>query len=202
MEYMRSSLRTVGLSICIGFFYCIGSMSAPWIAVLMTSWQGYLLATALPLGLVPLFYFIVPESVQWLISIQKYEKAVKCLKFVAKVNGRRVEESDYTQFVDECKFSQQRTKTAANLIDLFRTPRLRRNTLILFFKSWVHRQVTLPEWLTYSLKHILSVYVPPTLSAWSLLCATMPSPATCKALAFRHSSCSRWAQRPFCPPAC
>lgn len=135
MEYMRPSLRTIGLSVSIGFFYCIGSMSAPWIAVMMSSWRGYLLATALPLGLVPLFYFIVPESVQWLISKQKYEQAVGCLKFVAKVNGRQVEDSDYTQFVDECKFSQQRSKQAANLMDLFKTPRLRRNTLILFFKS-------------------------------------------------------------------
>lgn len=132
---MRPSLRTIGLSICIGFFYCLGSMSAPWIAVMMSSWRGYLLATALPLSLVPLFYFIVPESVQWLISKQKYEQAVDCLKFVAKLNGRQVAESDYTQFVDECKFRQQCSKTAANLMDLFKTPRLRRNTLILFFKS-------------------------------------------------------------------
>ncbi|KAH8406672.1 hypothetical protein KR222_002333 [Zaprionus bogoriensis] len=137
MEYMRPSLRTVGLSICIGFFYCIGSMSAPWIAVVMSSWRGYLLSTALPLGLIPLFHFIVPESVQWLISKRKYEQAIACLKYVAKVNDRQVDERDYTQFVEECKFSQQHTKAAPHLLNLFHTPRLRRNTLILFFKSMV-----------------------------------------------------------------
>lgn len=135
MEYMRPSLRTIGLSICIGIFYCIGSMSAPWIAVFMGSWCGYLLVTSLPLALVPLFYFIVPESVQWLISMQKYERAARCLKRVAKINGRHVAEREYDQFIEDCKLSQQTTKTTPNLLDLFKTPRLRRNTLILFFKS-------------------------------------------------------------------
>lgn len=135
MEYLRPSLRTVGLSICIGFFYCLGSMAAPWIAVLMQSWRGFLLATSIPLITVPLFYFIVPESVQWLISKQKYDKAVQCLQRVAKINGKVVDESVYREFIDECKRSQIHTKVKANLWGLFATPRLRRNTLILFFKS-------------------------------------------------------------------
>ncbi|KAH8399516.1 hypothetical protein KR215_012149 [Drosophila sulfurigaster] len=137
MEYMRPSLRTIGLSICIGIFYCVGSISAPWIAVLMGSWRGYLLVTSLPLSLVPLFYFIVPESVQWLVSKQQYERAARCLKRVAKINGRQVEEREYDQFIEECKQSQRTTKSAPNLLGLFKTPRLRRNTLILFFKSMV-----------------------------------------------------------------
>ncbi|XP_017007190.2 organic cation transporter protein [Drosophila takahashii] len=137
MEYMRPSVRTLGLSICIGLFYCLGSMAAPWIAVLMRSWHGFLLVTSLPLLVVPFFYFIVPESIQWLISKQKYDRAVVCLKRVAKINGRQVEESAYEEFVEECKFSQQNQKASPHLFDLFKTPRLRRNTLILFFKSMV-----------------------------------------------------------------
>uniref|UniRef100_A0A1I8P6Z5 Major facilitator superfamily (MFS) profile domain-containing protein n=1 Tax=Stomoxys calcitrans TaxID=35570 RepID=A0A1I8P6Z5_STOCA len=143
MEYLRPSLRTIGLSICIGFFYCIGSMAAPWIAVWMQSWRGFLIATSIPFIMVPLFYFIVPESVQWLISKQKYEHAVDCLKRVAKINGKVVDENIYHEFIEECKrsHSQQQqeanTKVEPNLLGLFATPRLRRNTLILFFKSMV-----------------------------------------------------------------
>lgn len=138
MEYLRPSLRTIGLSICIGFFYCLGSMAAPWIAVLMQSWRGFLVATSIPFMLVPLFYFIVPESVQWLISKQKYDCAVDCLKRVAKINGKVVDDSVYHEFVEECKRSQMQhinNKVEPNLLGLFATPRLRRNTLILFFKS-------------------------------------------------------------------
>jgi len=135
MELLRPSLRTFGLSICIGLFYCIGSMVAPWIAVLTKSWRGFLLATSLPLLLVPFFYFIVPESVQWLISKRKYEKAVACLKRVAHVNKRKVEEKVFEEFIEECKRMQETNQRSPNILGLFKTPRLRRNTLILFFKS-------------------------------------------------------------------
>ncbi|XP_068152102.1 organic cation transporter-like protein [Drosophila tropicalis] len=137
MEYLRPSLRTIGLSLCIGIFYCLGSMLAPWLAILVQSWRGFLLCTSLPLLLVPLFYFIVPESVQWLISKQKYDHAVACLKRVAQINGRQVNQSHFEEFIEECKFSQQHTKCTPNLLDLFNTSRLRRHTLILFFKSMV-----------------------------------------------------------------
>ncbi|EDW14822.1 organic cation transporter protein [Drosophila mojavensis] len=138
MEYMRPSMRTLGLSICIGIFYCLGSMGVPWIAVLVGNWRTFLLVTALPLGLVPLFYFVVPESAQWLISKQKYDKAVACLKRVAKINGRQIDDSVYEQFIEDCKISQKNLQTSKqNMLGLFKTPRLRRNTFILFFKSMV-----------------------------------------------------------------
>ncbi|XP_037950517.1 organic cation transporter protein [Teleopsis dalmanni] len=137
MEYLRPSLRTLGLSICIGLFYCLGSMAAPWIAVLMKTWRGFLVVTSVPFAMVPLFYFVVPESVQWLISKQKYERAVECLKRVAKINGRVVEESVYKDFINECKRAQLNSKTNENIWGLLKTPRLRKNTLILFFKSMV-----------------------------------------------------------------
>ncbi|XP_058979338.1 organic cation transporter protein isoform X2 [Musca domestica] len=140
MEYLRPSLRTIGLSICIGFFYCLGSIAAPWIAVLMQSWRGFLMATSVPFVMVPLFYFIVPESVQWLISKQKYSQAVECLKRVAKINGKVVDDAVFGEFIEECKRSQMQQpkgKVEPNLLGLFSTPRLRRNTLILFFKSMV-----------------------------------------------------------------
>ncbi|KAH8318757.1 hypothetical protein KR074_005385 [Drosophila pseudoananassae] len=137
MEYMRPSLRTLGLSICIGMFYCLGSMAAPWIAVLTGSWRGFLLATSLPLLLVPFFYLVVPESIQWLIAKQKYDKAVRCLKRVARINGKEVEESAFEEFIEECKYSQKNQPASPHLLHLFQTPRLRRHTLILFFKSMV-----------------------------------------------------------------
>lgn len=137
MEYLRPSLRTVGLSICIGVFYCLGSMAAPWIAILMGTWRGFLLATSIPFLVVPFYYFVVPESVQWLISKQKYDRAVICLKRVAKINGKQVEASVFNEFLSDCQRKHTNTthKVHPNLLSLFATKRLRRNTLILFFKS-------------------------------------------------------------------
>lgn len=133
---MRSSYRTIGLSICIGLFYCLGSVLAPWIAILVGNWRTFLLVTSLPFILVPFFYFIVPESVHWLISNQQYDKAVLSLKRVAKTNKQSVDETIFTEFVADCK-RQQSHIASVNLFNLFKTPNLRRNTLILFFKSLV-----------------------------------------------------------------
>lgn len=135
MEYIRPSMRTIGLSICIGVFYCLGSAITPWIAVYCGTWKLFLLVTALPLLTVPLFYFVLPESAQWLITQKKYEKAVECLRAVARVNGKTVDEQVYEEFKAKCIQSMEAQSKAENMMGLFRTPRLRRNTLILFFKS-------------------------------------------------------------------
>ncbi|XP_064549584.1 solute carrier family 22 member 3-like isoform X2 [Drosophila montana] len=137
VEYMRPSLRTVCLNICYGFFIYLGLVISPWIAILTGSWRRFILLEALPIIVVPFFYYFVPESVQWLISRQKYDKAIESLRRVAKINGRQIDDSVYEEFIEDCKLSQQNTKTNPNLLHLFRTPRLRRTFLILLFEFLV-----------------------------------------------------------------
>lgn len=136
MEYIRPAKRTLGLNLCIGIFYCIGSIITPWIAVGLGTWRQFLLAAALPTLVVPAFYFFVPESALWLISKHRIDEALNCFQRVANFNGRQLDPEDIAEF--KCK-----TLTAANnstaekpsLFGLFKTPNLRRNILILFFKS-------------------------------------------------------------------
>lgn len=135
MEYIRPSMRTFGLNLCIGLFYCLGSMVTPWIAVAFGHWQMYLLVTSLPILLVPMFYIHVQESALWLISKNEIEKAIKCFERVAKYNGKELPAETLDQFRKECTDSNYLQKDTATLLDLFKTPRLRKNTLILFFKS-------------------------------------------------------------------
>ncbi|XP_064549596.1 solute carrier family 22 member 2-like isoform X2 [Drosophila montana] len=137
LEYMRPSLRTVCLNICYEFSICLGLVISPWIAILMGSWRRFMLLDALPIIVVPFFYYFVPESVQWLISRQKYDKAIESLRRVAKINGRQIDDSDFEEFIEDCKLCQQNTKTNPNLLHLFRTPRLRRTFLIIIFEFLV-----------------------------------------------------------------
>ncbi|XP_064549590.1 solute carrier family 22 member 3-like isoform X2 [Drosophila montana] len=137
LEYMRPSLRTVCLNISYGFFSCLGLVITPWIAILTGSWRRFMLLDALPIIVVPFFYYFVPESVQWLISRQKYDKAIESLRRVAKMNGRQINDSEFEEFIEDCKLSQQNTKTNPNLLHLFRTPRLRRTFLIIIFEFLV-----------------------------------------------------------------
>ncbi|XP_055379181.1 organic cation transporter protein-like [Condylostylus longicornis] len=137
MEYIRPSMRTAGLSLCIGIFYCIGSAVTPWIAVYVGDWRMFLLVTGIPFLTVPLSYFLVVESAQWLVTKCQYDKAVQCLKRVAKFNGVHVEDYIFEEFKINCTKSMANSTKEVNMLKLFKTPRLRRNTLILFFKSMV-----------------------------------------------------------------
>lgn len=138
LEYIRPSMRTFGLNLCIGIFYCIGSMVTPWIAVYLASWKLYLIYTSLPIAVVPFFYFFLPESAQWLISKNDIEGAIVCYRRVARFNGRTLDNDTIESF--RAHYQNQASKISSttkspSLFDLFKTKRLRRNTLILFFKS-------------------------------------------------------------------
>lgn len=138
LEYIRPSMRTFGLNLVIGIFYCLGSMVTPWIAVYLGSWQSYLIYTSLPIAIVPFFYFILPESAQWMLSRGNVEGAIVCYQRVAKFNGRTLNSETIDTFRSfyETQLSKSSQATRGpSLIDLFKTPRLRKNTLILFFKS-------------------------------------------------------------------
>lgn len=138
LEYIRPSMRTLGLNLCIGIFYCVGSMVTPWIAVYLQSWQLYLTYTSLPFAVVPLFYFVLPESAQWLISRNDIDGAIVNFRRVAKMNGRTLTEEtieEFRQYHRNKIAKRSAEEQTPNLWSLFKTRRLRRLTLILFFKS-------------------------------------------------------------------
>lgn len=167
MEYIRPSMRTFGLNLCIGVFYCCGSMVTPWIAVALGDWRTYLVVTAVPVVLVPAFYLCVAESALWLISRNDVAAAIVCFERVARFNGRTIPADVLEQFRKGCASEYRKLDAAAatvtemtdsngscnaepaaagvrevdesgrsaTLLGLFRTPRLRKMTFILFFKS-------------------------------------------------------------------
>lgn len=140
LEYIRPSMRTFGLNLCIGLFYCVGSVASPWVAVWLGDWRMYLVVTAVPGVVVVLFYVCVQESALWLISRNDIDGAVACFRRVAKFNGRTLRPEVFDEFRKACEERQLATKSTkagekATLLDLFQTPRLRKSTLILFFKS-------------------------------------------------------------------
>lgn len=79
----------------------------------------------------------VPESALWLLSKGHVEKAVSCFKRIAALNGRSISEEDISTFVASQAAETGDNKNEGNLISLFKTPRLRRQMLILIYKSMV-----------------------------------------------------------------
>lgn len=115
----------------MGIFYSLGLIGAAWLAVLVGHWRMFLLCSSLPLLLVTLFYFLVQESAQWLVTRNDIDGAVNRLRRVAKINRRVVSDEDFKAFRSYCHHHYR--KTAANaaeqqqskLLDMLKTPRMR-----------------------------------------------------------------------------
>ncbi|XP_030374216.1 organic cation transporter-like protein [Scaptodrosophila lebanonensis] len=138
-EYLSPKRRTFGLNIILATFYGFGLITSPWCAIWIGNWRQYLWLASLPTLGIMLYPVFICESAQWLLTKQKYDRAVKCLKRVAKFNGRQVEDSVFDEFVkhyrEKANEEQKLCPQEDTFMGMFRTPRLRRFTLTLLIKS-------------------------------------------------------------------
>ncbi|CAH1800290.1 unnamed protein product, partial [Owenia fusiformis] len=75
---------------------------------------------------------ITPESARWHLSIGEVEAATKVTRIMARVNGKEVENhEELLQGIAEEERKKEGGKKAT-IIDLFRTPRMRRITFIVY----------------------------------------------------------------------
>lgn len=138
MEYIKPETRTLSLNLTIGVFYCISCMVVPWVAIFFGKWDTFLTVISVPSFLVLLFYFIVPESAQWLISKGRIDEALVCFQKVAKFNNKVIPNATIDLIRKNCeKYENVAKSNQENLLGLLKTPKLRRKTLILVFKSMV-----------------------------------------------------------------
>ncbi|XP_037730641.1 organic cation transporter protein-like [Drosophila subpulchrella] len=138
-EYLSPQHRTFGLNIILGVFYSIGLMISPWMAIWLGNWRSYLWAASLPaLGML-LFPVFLHESVEWLLTKGKFDKAVNNLKSVAMFNGRQVDDSVFDEFIKHYreKMNSATKKSSDTFMGMLRTPRLRKFTIILLIKSMI-----------------------------------------------------------------
>ncbi|XP_067013677.2 organic cation transporter protein isoform X2 [Anabrus simplex] len=134
MEYLRPQFRTAGLNLTIGVFYSLGCVAVPWTALWLHTWRRLMLVVAAMHAVVPGYMFVVPESARWLLQQGRVNDALKCFQRVAKYNGKELDAVHVKMFQNSVKTDKN---PSGSLLGLFRTPRLRRKTLILIFKSMV-----------------------------------------------------------------
>ncbi|XP_062497961.1 solute carrier family 22 member 3 [Pezoporus occidentalis] len=126
-EIVGSDQRIVGIVIQI--FFTLGIMILPGIAYLIPTWQGIQLAISLPNFIFLLYYWVVPESPRWLLTRKKGEKALKIMHTIAKHNGKYL-----SPHYSEITINNEEVSNPS-FLSLVRTPRMRRNTLILMY-AW------------------------------------------------------------------
>uniref|UniRef100_A0A8D0L1H7 Major facilitator superfamily (MFS) profile domain-containing protein n=1 Tax=Sphenodon punctatus TaxID=8508 RepID=A0A8D0L1H7_SPHPU len=133
LEWMPTKGRTVAGAL-LGYFFTFGQMVLVGVAYQIRHWRRLQLYISVPFFAVFLYSWWLPESARWLMLHHKPRAAIKNLKKVSAINGRKQEGERLTGEVSRTlAFKSTRT-----IFDLFRTPALRRITcclMLVWFSS-------------------------------------------------------------------
>lgn len=165
VEYMAVNRRTLVVNVAFGIYFALGSTILPWIAYYIADWRYFAYVSALPMLSVFVTPWILPESARWYVSNGMTDKVIQKLRRIARVNRKNPDGRIYDTFVRNLDSSERLTETAT-VFDLFKTPRLARNTILLVC-FWFLTVMSF-DGHVYALKLIQSsVFV-----SFSLACAT------------------------------
>uniref|UniRef100_A0A673BVD6 Solute carrier family 22 member 3 n=1 Tax=Sphaeramia orbicularis TaxID=375764 RepID=A0A673BVD6_9TELE len=120
--------RTVG--ILFQMLFSVGNLILPLLAYFITDWRWMQVTFAAPYILFVSYYWLVPESPRWLLSQNKASTALQITEALAKENRQKLSVPDLETLTEEGGDSP-----SASLLDLVRTPNMRKHTFIFMF-NW------------------------------------------------------------------
>ncbi|KAG7295860.1 hypothetical protein JYU34_020944 [Plutella xylostella] len=119
--------------------YSLGLIMLSGVVYLIRDWRNLALTTTLPFVCFFLYLWPMPESPRWLLARGQFEKAEAILKNMARINGKSLP-ANYMVHLrrkyesDKAKHELEKEKTRKyGILDLFRTPNLRKKTIIITF---------------------------------------------------------------------
>ncbi|KAL7727041.1 hypothetical protein ACLKA6_012424 [Drosophila palustris] len=147
MEMVGPSKRLYA-GIFVMMFFSLGYMLTAVFAYFIHDWRWLQIGLTLP-GLIFMgYYWIIPESVRWLLSNGHKERAIKIIQKAAKFNRVEITKEALMVLLDEGESGKQEEKqkldtdtetetvNTPSVWDLLRYPNLRRKTLVIFF-DWL-----------------------------------------------------------------
>ncbi|KAM9781601.1 solute carrier family 22 member 6 [Syngnathus typhle] len=132
VEWIPTRVRT-GVGTITGYCYTVGQLLQAAIAYFIRDWRWLTLAVSSPFYIFFIYSWWFHESSRWLVLSQNYDKAIKNLKSVAKINGRHKEgdKIDINMVQESMKKEMSCSQGSYTVIDLFRTPTMRSMTFCL-----------------------------------------------------------------------
>ncbi|KAL3042974.1 hypothetical protein OYC64_020815 [Pagothenia borchgrevinki] len=132
VEWIPTSVRTM-VGTMTGYCYTVGQLMLALIAYFIRDWRWLTLAVSLPFFVFFLIAWWFHESSRWLVMSNNPEQAIKNLKSVAKCNGRKEEgeKIDMKRLQETMKKEMSCSQGTHSVLDLFRTPTMRRMTICL-----------------------------------------------------------------------
>lgn len=136
MEIVGGPWRTV-VPILYQIPFSVGVSFMAGLAYFLPHWRDFQLALGLCSVPFIAYYWLIPESPRWLLAVGRDQEAIAILEDAARANGR--DESEAKAALLQCKTRDGADAAVSNpgLLGLLRTPRLRRNSLCLFFTWFV-----------------------------------------------------------------
>ncbi|XP_046670812.1 LOW QUALITY PROTEIN: organic cation transporter protein-like [Homalodisca vitripennis] len=146
-----------GGAMTIGFVMCMEILSGKWrttvttlshipfnigheimvpIAYFTRHWRLFQLATSLPSALIITYLWLVPESPRWLLAVGRHKEAVEVLRQAAASNNIQIPED--VCFLKSEKELMDMGEKKPTILDLLRTPNMRKKTLAMCF-NWMAR---------------------------------------------------------------
>ncbi|XP_061560481.1 solute carrier family 22 member 2 [Phycodurus eques] len=122
------SRRTVG--ILYQMFFSVGLLLLPLLAYFITDWRWLQVVITVPYFLYVLYYWLIPESPRWLLSQNRKAEAVEITEAMAKENNKTLSKNIETLTDDNAD-----SASTASMMDLIRTPNMRKHTFILSY-NW------------------------------------------------------------------
>lgn len=72
--------------------FAVGQVILGGVAWLIEPWRYMIMALHIPCFLIVSYYWILSESIRWLLTKRRFDEARKVLEKVAKVNGKQISE--------------------------------------------------------------------------------------------------------------
>uniref|UniRef100_A0A3B3TC24 Solute carrier family 22 member 3 n=1 Tax=Paramormyrops kingsleyae TaxID=1676925 RepID=A0A3B3TC24_9TELE len=110
-------------------FFTAGVIILPGIAYLIPSWKTLQFSITAPCFLFLVYYWLLPESPRWLLSMKRTTEAMEIVKHMAKKNGKSLPQDYITPGLED--------NLSSNPVpwDVFKTPQMKKITLILMY-AW------------------------------------------------------------------
>lgn len=101
VEWVSTKYRVLSAT-ATSAFYPLGEVLLGVLAMYLPSLRGFILAMYLPGLIVAFYYWLIPESVRWLVVTGRHERALKTLKWQAKANRKELSRNAQKIIHEKC----------------------------------------------------------------------------------------------------
>ncbi|KAM7361434.1 organic cation transporter protein [Cochliomyia hominivorax] len=136
MEIIGASKREI-ISILYQIPFNLGHATLPLLSYFLRDWRVFNLSYSLFSVLYLIYICLCIESPRWLFTTGRLERAIPLLEKIARINGKPTER--IRPEIEEAYrgISSKASPKKGNLTDLFRTPNLRKKTIIMAYQ-WLN----------------------------------------------------------------